>query len=119
MKLDGIHGGYIDLSPHTSALHLGPEFSFLEGGILGSLRPKVTKSSTGSSNPGGGGGGVFLAASDLKFQSLPWEAPILGGEYSWLAKNRVFWGFWAQILNTQARSCITDSLSHTMCVETK
>ena len=27
-------------------------------------------------------------------------------------------GFWAQNLLTQARFCITDNLSHTMCVET-
>ena len=55
---------------------------------------------------GGGGGGVFLATqnSSVKF----WPNPFRGrGE-----NNE------PKILQAQASYCITDSLSHTTCVET-
>ena len=59
-------------------------------------------------------GVVFLATSDPKSMiifSFIWV-------YSGVTRNKVNCGFWTKIYVTQASSCITNSLSHTMCVET-
>ena len=70
----------------TGALHLDPKDSIWRGGW-----------------------GYFLAAADPKLLSFPWEVPIREERgYFWLSKHKVFFGFWAQILNSQPKSFITD-----------
>ena len=41
-----------------------------------------------------------------------------GGGEKFFGKNRVFLANEQKILQAQVRSCITDSLSHSICVET-
>ena len=68
----------------------------------------------------GGGGGYFRKD---QIQNPEQFLILVGGGgrgglrvYSWLTKNRINLGILTQNLLTQASSCITDSLSHTMCV---
>ena len=99
-------------------------------GYLGKLSLKVPKSSMRRSSFWGE---VFLASFYSKSLSSPWEDPVFGrgvlgkpllkvpkfsmrssisrGEYS-------VW-FWQHFCHTGPSLCITDSLWHTTCVETK
>ena len=63
------------------------------------------------------GGGVFLATQKSKSQVLI-NFHFLGRGHS-LPRIGYSWKNKPKILHAQARSCITVSLSHTMCVETK
>ena len=75
---------------------------------------QTSKSSVRSSKLGRG----ILPASDQNFLSHPWEAPIL--EVGVVALGRMGYSCpkLAKKCRSLASSCITDSLSHTMCVET-
>ena len=68
------------------------------------------------------GGGVLWSSQNSKCQDLPkFQFSGGGGEFSDLKFQRgVFWRIWTQIYcaYTETCLCITDSLSHTMCVET-
>ena len=64
------------------------------------------------------GGGILGKLKSNVLNNFHWAGYYWQAQIQRLTKNRVYLRFWAQILNTQASSCITDSLSHTMCVET-
>ena len=90
------------------------------GGVSTGLKPKVSKSSMRSSSRGVGG---FLLVSNPKFLSPPWEVPILWGEGGGYYSEPscipgCYTSFWAKKSQSLACSCIADSLSHTMFVET-
>ena len=72
------------------------KFQFGGGGCYSGLKPKLSKSSMRSYNPGGGGG----------YYSEP---SSVTGCYTW---------FWSKNSGIIACSCIAGSLSHTTCVET-
>ena len=107
------------------------------GGDSQEAQTQTHKSSMRNSNPEGGGDSCkdqiqspdqFSISGGYSWEAQTWVPYVLhekfqswgerGGGYSWLTKNRVNLWFWAQNLLTQASSCITDSLSHTMYMKT-
>ena len=89
-----IGGGYSGVVK-TQITKICLNFNFLEEGYSGVVKTQSAKICLNFNFPGGG----FF---DLKFQ------------------RGVFWRIWTQIYcaYTETCLCITDSLSHTMCVET-
>ena len=100
-------GGHI--LPALNPNFLSPPW---EVSILASLKPKPSKSSMRSANPGRRGYSAGLRPK-LSKSSIPHEK-----FQSWVGElpeqNRVFCPKWAKSFCSLASSCIADSLSHTM-----
>ena len=102
----GWGGGGVFFGSQNSKCQVLAKFSFSGGG-----------GGAGSGQLFIGGGEVFLGSENSKYQVLA-NFSLGGGRASLLLKNRVFLAKWAKYSGSLACCCITDSLSHTTCVET-